>query len=245
MAALRAGARAFPACVGTFPAHAATLPARVGVFPACVLVAPASCGSFPSVRGSFPSARWSLPGGRGSFPSAPWESAGRRVASPKVSFRGRPLTTRSSEQRLAAGLFCIRACFRQPLSLSLDSLGQQFPRSGSSMASVFPFAVAGGSSAPSSCQPTLRPAQAVLLARLSFPASQSLRSALPGGSARHSPAGGSSPVPAVQRPSLGGRPNHALQRTEAGVPVFSVYHASPRQPLSLSLSSLGDAARLP
>ncbi|MBE7157816.1 MAG: hypothetical protein INR62_05180 [Rhodospirillales bacterium] len=36
-------------------------------------------------------------------------------------------------------------------------------------------------------------------------------------------------------------PNHALQRTEASVRVFSVYHASSRQPLSLSLAALGPA----
>ena len=34
-------------------------------------------------------------------------------------------------------------------------------------------------------------------------------------------------------------PNHALQRTEAGVRVFPVYHVLLRQPLSLSLSPLG------
>ncbi len=40
-------------------------------------------------------------------------------------------------------------------------------------------------------------------------------------------------------------PNHALQRTEAGVGVFSVYHVFPRQPLSLSLGPLGDYALFP
>ena len=35
------------------------------------------------------------------------------------------------------------------------------------------------------------------------------------------------------------RPNHALQRTEAGGGLFSVYHVLLRQPLSLSLDSLG------
>ncbi len=37
------------------------------------------------------------------------------------------------------------------------------------------------------------------------------------------------------------RPNHALQRTEAGGGLFSVLHVLPRQPLSLSLSPLGDS----
>ena len=36
-------------------------------------------------------------------------------------------------------------------------------------------------------------------------------------------------------------PNHALQRTEAGVYVLPAYHALLRQPLSLSLRSLGAA----
>jgi hypothetical protein len=33
--------------------------------------------------------------------------------------------------------------------------------------------------------------------------------------------------------------NHALQRTDAGGGVFSAYHVLLRQPLSLSLDSLG------
>ena len=37
-------------------------------------------------------------------------------------------------------------------------------------------------------------------------------------------------------------PNNALQRTEAGGRLFSVYHASSRQPPSLSLGPLGDPA---
>ena len=41
------------------------------------------------------------------------------------------------------------------------------------------------------------------------------------------------------------RPNHALQRTEAGRCVSSVFFALRGQPLSLSLSSLGDTARHP
>ena len=45
---------------------------------------------------------------------------------------------------------------------------------------------------------------------------------------------GSTPVP----------PNHALQRTEAGVRVFSVYHVLSREPLSLSLSPLGPGSLL-
>ena len=40
-------------------------------------------------------------------------------------------------------------------------------------------------------------------------------------------------------PVRGPSPNHALQRTEAGGRLFSAYHASSRQPLSLSLSPLG------
>ena len=39
--------------------------------------------------------------------------------------------------------------------------------------------------------------------------------------------------------------NHALQRTEAGVGVCSEYHVLLRQPLSLSLSSLGRFAAFP
>ena len=39
------------------------------------------------------------------------------------------------------------------------------------------------------------------------------------------------------------KPNHALQRTEAGGGVFSVYRALLRQPLSLSLDSLGASRR--
>ena len=60
-----------------------------------------------------------------------------------------------------------------------------------------------------------------------------LRSAFPGGSAHHSPAGGSSLVPAVQRPSVGGRPNHALQRTEAGRGLLSC-HPRPLAPASVA-----------
>jgi hypothetical protein len=43
------------------------------------------------------------------------------------------------------------------------------------------------------------------------------------------------PQPPVPRPP----PNNALQRTEAGSRLFSVYHAFLRQPPSLSLSPLG------
>ena len=37
-------------------------------------------------------------------------------------------------------------------------------------------------------------------------------------------------------------PNNALQRTEAGIQLFSVYHVLPRQPLSPSLDSLGTSS---
>ena len=46
-------------------------------------------------------------------------------------------------------------------------------------------------------------------------------------------------VPAVQKPLRRRGPNHALQRTEAGGRLFLAFHVVLRQPLSLSLSSLG------
>ena len=68
-------------------------------------------------------------------------------------------------------------------------------------------------------------------------ARQFLRSSLPGGSARHSPAGVA--VASSGRPLCRRGPNHALQRTEAGGGLFSALHVLRGQPLSLSLSSLG------
>ena len=43
----------------------------------------------------------------------------------------------------------------------------------------------------------------------------------------------------VRLPVIPPSPNNALQRTEPGGRLFSIYHASSRQPLSLSLSPLG------
>ena len=58
---------------------------------------------------------------------------------------------------------------------------------------------------------------------VSVQAHRQLRSGFPGGSARHSPAGGPSVLPAAD--SEFHAPNNALQRTEAGVRLFSVYRA--------------------
>ena len=71
-----------------------------------------------------------------------------------------------------------------------------------------------------------------------LPAHRFLRSPFPGGSALIPPPALPSSVPAVQRPSVGGRPNHALQRTDHGVGAFSRWQPLRRHGPSLSLSPL-------
>ena len=90
------------------------------------------------------------------------------------------------------------------------------------------------------CSRSLRGQRLFLFApwsRFAYRGRRPLRSAFPAGIARHSPgwtdAGSRSPDSEFHAP------NNALQRTEAGGRLFSVYRVSSRQPLSLSLSPLG------
>ena len=136
----------------------------------------------------------------------------------------RRLTMRSSEQRLAITSFPFFHLLRgQPLSLSLEASGPATLFAGffEDRRVPVPF-VAGGASVPTSSQHTPLLARAVPSECLFFLASPSLRSCLPGGLARHSPAGGSSVLPAFQRPSVGGRPNprSSEQRLAKGLLCF-------------------------
>ena len=135
------------------------------------------------------------------------------------------LTTRSSEQRLAARPFC---CHRLSSPASVAEL--EFVKRSSSLL-WFRGQVCSGS---------LRGQRLFLFApwsRFAYRGRRPLRSAFPAGIARHSPgwldAGSRSPDSEFHAP------NNALQRTEAGGRLFSVYRVSSRQPLSLSLSPLG------
>ena len=78
----------------------------------------------------------------------------------------------------------------------------------------------------------LRPASPSSASTASFSLSRRQGPSFP----RRSP---SLPLRRSRGPSVGGEPNHALQRTEAGGRAFSAIHASSRQPPSLSLDSLG------
>ena len=111
------------------------------------------------------------------------------------------------------------------------------------MVSLSTFLVAGGTPVASSSQHPPVPARAVLSARPSF---RQVRSSV------HPFSAAAPSFPRRSRrllfrrsrgPSVGGRPNHALQRTEAGRQVFSAIYALRGQPLSLSLSSLGHKHR--
>ena len=163
----------------------------------------------------------------------PHSPAGVHVLSsggPETPLYGEP---NHALQRTEAGdglFLAIHVLFRQPLSLSLSSLGP----------ATLPLGCFEGMSVPVPPQSSVFPF--VLSARPSFAASQSLRSSIPGGSALIPPPEFPSIAPAVQRRSVGGRPNHALQRTEAGRRGFPRFHVLRGQPLSLSLSSLGGYA---
>ena len=153
------------------------------------------------------------------IPPAGW----RRVPVPRTPSSTR-LTRRSSERR---GASVPSSLLFFPPSLSLGPLGP----------ATLPLGCFEGMSVPVPPQSSVFPF--VLSARPSFAASQSLRSSIPGGSALIPPPEFPSIAPAVQRRSVGGRPNHALQRTEAGRRGFPRFHVLRGQPLSLSLSSLG------
>ena len=122
-------------------------------------------------------------------------------------------------QRTEAGggvFYVFRVLRRQPPSLSLSSLGQQPFAGGFFEGESVLVPVAHGTPVPSSCQHTPVPARAVPSPRLSFgPASRSAHpfpTAAPSFPRR-------SRRPSFRRsrgPSVGGEPNHALQRTEAG-----------------------------
>ena len=93
---------------------------------------------------------------------------------------------------------------------------------------------------PTSSQHTSVPARAVPSVRSFFGPIRSLRSSASGGSAHLSPAG----IHVLQfrrsrGPSVGGEPNHALQRTATGGMSFLRSRALRRRCLSLSLSPLG------
>ena len=105
------------------------------------------------------------------------------------------------------------------------------------MASVFiaPFVAGGEPLTEFVPAPRRFPLGPIHRSRPSLPAVRFLRSPIPGGSAHPSPAG----VHVLQfrrsrGPSVGGEPNHALQRTGTVWLVFSACRALPRRCLSLS-----------
>ena len=111
------------------------------------------------------------------------------------------------------------------------------------MVSLFPFAVVGGTPVPSSSQHTPLPARAIPSARLSFQHVVRFVPAFPAAAPSFPRRSGRPPLRRSRGPSIGGRPNHALQRTGTGVQAFPRSRVLRRRCLSLSLSSLG--ARMP
>ena len=174
---------------------------------------------------------------------------------------GAGLTTRSSEQRLAVRLFCIHSLSSPASVAELESVGRlgRFPTADgvpctSEGVSSVPDGVSAVSQEPSCVidgVPCVAQGVSSVLEGVSsaIDGVSSLPEGVPSASegvclvidgvscalqAVPSTSAGVSPGHALSQP-----PNHALQRTEAGVYVFPVYHALLRQPLSLSLSSLG------
>ena len=117
-------------------------------------------------------------------------------------------------QRTQAGgrrFLVVESCFRQPPSLSLEPLGA-LPLCSVSEGHACSRSLRGQRLFP------FAPGVAVCL-----PGSSSLRSALPAGITRHSP--GWAEACSRSPDSEFHAPNHALQRTEAGVRPFSEFHA--------------------
>ena len=99
--------------------------------------------------------------------------------------------------------------------------------------------VADGEPVPSSCQHPSVPARVVPLAGPSSRHVGSFVHPHPAAAPIIPPPGWRRVLPAVQRPSVGGRPNHALQRTATGVQAGSACFVLRRRCLSLSLVPLG------
>ena len=193
---------------------------RVAWFPMPPAFAPCSIfgrGSVSSETVCLLTASSITSGGRMTPPSHPRSHSASVVNAPRTSLRSTP-TSRGpvpnhALQRTEAGVYVFSvypASSRQPPSLSLDSLGpSNFLPWGSLMASLFPFLRSRAGSRSFFGSSVVR-------------ASVFLRSPFPGGSARLSPAGGPSPVRALQRTLCRRGPNHALQRTGTGGRLFCV-----------------------
>ena len=156
-----------------------------------------------SVGSFLPSAGASAPG-RGTLPSSSGGQSGSQAPP--------GLTTRSSERGRGGRRFsAFRALLRPYPSLSLEALG------------ALPLCfVCGGTSVSVRFMAASVPVRSVV-GVLPSGGSPLLRSAIPGGSARHSPAGGKSVLRSPD--SEFHAPNNALQRTGTGGRLFSVLHA--------------------